>query len=283
MTRTWNIPPPASKGSWGGKKEIKPCLHLRASVEQKLPTLVSAAEGEEKIQWWVSVLFFVWSSPLSWHFEKPVSFTNHVNRLETNGFPQKGEGKKTEFKEVTQTISFIILLQCFLLSVWLSKQGFKDWEKQHWMWSEGKHSIPKQVERGRGLCLHIPAGLHHWHRASPFLSAHVFCFKIKLFQLQIITQRRAKSQSQAHRPWGALFPLPASRRKMTINQQTDLIPKPRDHPRGAAESTEVNRSELSSHEAKTASTQDKCLSTQFWYFTGNNNNFASICWTLSMN
>lgn len=68
---------------------------------------------------------------------------------------------------------------------------------------------------GASACC-IPPGLHQHPMASQLLSGHMFCFKIKLFQLQII-KRAEPNPRDRHAALGALFPFPLPKKKTPRN------------------------------------------------------------------
>ena len=97
--------------------------------------------------------------------------------------------KKTERQFPLQFCSNISCLNCDLPNkVW----GFGE---RHWIWSLGKHSTAKRVVWGWDLSPYIALRLHHQQASSQWLSAHVFSFKIKLFQLQQLNREEPKKQT----------------------------------------------------------------------------------------
>lgn len=142
--------------------------------------------------------------------------------------------------------------------------------------------------------LHMPLALHHQQTSSPLLAAHMFCFKIKLFQLQIIKQRKAKKQRQARSTWSTLsFPSPTSLRGGHYKPpQLTLFWNPEATLQGTTKPIQVSslllwnrnetRSEASSHVAIYANRQTNVCPPAFWCFKMNGN-FANIYRMLSMN
>lgn len=125
----------------------------------------------------------------------------------------RGERKERE----RLIISFTILRQCFPFDLCLSKGGFRNLERGQGLKLMG--SVPhlsEQTARGRASACCIPPGLHQHPMASQLLSAHVFCFKIKLFQLQII-KREEPNPRDRHAALGAVFPFLLPKGKVPRN------------------------------------------------------------------
>lgn len=184
------------------------------TVKGVMSMLVSSVEKGE-VQLGVGYgLSTLYRSPFSLGTCRKIFFFSFKNQ-------NKKLGKRwfsTEEKERERLIiSFTILHQCFLFDLCLSKGGFGNLERGQGLKLMG--SVPylnEQTARGGALACCIPPGLHQHPMASQLLSAHMFCFKIKLFQLQII-KREEPNPRDRHVALGALFPFPFPKGKAPRN------------------------------------------------------------------
>lgn len=148
------------------------------------------------------------------------SFKNQNKKLGKRWF-------STEEKEKERLIiSFTILHQCFLFDLCLSKGGFRNLERGQGLKLMG--SVPylnEQTAWGGASACCIPPGLHQHPMASQLLSGHMFCFKIKLFQLQIIKREKPNPRDR-HAALGALFPFPLPKGKAPRNPPLTLLCSP---------------------------------------------------------
>lgn len=144
-----------------------------------------------------------------------------IKNLERDGFPQRRKKEKERL-----IISFTILHQCFLFDLCLSKGGFRNLGRGQGLKFMG--SVPylnEQTAWGGASACCIPPGLHQHPMASQLLSGHMFCFKIKLFQLQII-KREEPNPRDRHAALGALFPFPLPKGKAPRNPSLTLLCSP---------------------------------------------------------